>query len=247
MRLARIVIVTIAGSGLLLSGCNDGGPAQPAPSQGDDGTTEFSKASSLSPSQITTNKAQVVMDNIAGQSATVKGAVEGLKAANAMVAALAKLLAELQAEASQQGEGESDEAYQKRTAEHQAKTDAAKKDLQKAQAAVDKAIKAVDAAQQELQKMQNADLPRAQQEDAKAMESYFEEEKKKLEAAMQQAASSLEETKTDTDDKDESAARAEVKIEARKSSTVSSDTGQQAAADPTLSGGSPQSSGLPVD
>jgi hypothetical protein len=265
MMSSKMFFAVIAACVLPVAACNDPGPEMPAPSPEGEETAEFAKASGLTqPSNLGgasnvapdfSSRTQAVMDNIKGQTQTVQGAVEALKLANELVAELQKLLAELQAEAPKQGEGESDEEFQARLAAYQQKVEAAQKNLQNAQQAVQKAMAEADAAQKELQKMQNSDLPKAQRDDAKAMEEYFENEKKRLEAELEQAASSLEEAEPDTDRGDESANRTETKKAIEKpvspsplKATTSSNTGQQEASNPLLSGGNPPSgSGLPTD
>lgn len=83
-----------------------------------------SNSSSYVPS-FNTNT-QLALDNIAGQTQAVQGAVDGLKAANSMVEELTRLLAELQAEAPPAGS--------KEAAEHQKRTKEAEKNLQQAAA-----------------------------------------------------------------------------------------------------------------
>jgi chemotaxis protein histidine kinase CheA len=272
MRSTRMQNTWIVASALVLlfAACSEGGPAATAdPAQAPaasarpgDGTTAFG-ASSLSSSNSApslNSKTQAVMDNIAGQTQTVKGAVEGLKMANELVAELAKLLAELQAEQPQQGAFEGDpEAYQKALAAHQEKVDKAEQELEQAQKAVAKATASVENAQAELQKLQQSNLPIAQQKDAKAMEQYFEEERKQLEAAQEANAAALEELKTETDagtdDSVESATKPALGGVPKKGSTLGKiqssskgATSQQAASNPLVSGGSaPSGSGLPTD
>jgi hypothetical protein len=173
-----------------------------------------------------------VLDNIAGQTQTVQGAIDALKAANAMVAALSQLLAELQAEAPAQAADESDEEFQKRLADRQKKLQEAEAALKKAQEAVNKAVAAVDAAQKELQKLQGSDLPEAQAKDAAEMERYFADEKKKLAAAQEQNTSTFNRITAESDDKDDSAAQTETKTPVKKAPTAST---------------APTASSLPVD
>ena len=207
MRISKTVLVSIIAGGLLTvcSACDDKGPEMPAPGKGNDGTTEFSKASGMIQPESYSHT-QTAQDNIAAQNETIRGAIEALDAANQALALAMQVLAELEAQAPQKGEGESDEAYQKRVADHQSKVAAAQKQVERAQAAVSKALAAVDAAQKELQRMQRSDLPAAQQKDVREMERYLEEERKKLEAASEQVTSSVEEKTKDTDTRDESTA-----------------------------------------
>jgi len=260
MRSSKSLLSWIAAGALLalLAGCNEDSPAKPAPNREGDGTTAFSATSTSSPSSYAptfNSNTQLAMDNIAGQSQTVKGAVDGLKMANTLVAELTALLAELQAEAPDPAAyKDNPEDYQKALAAYQQKVAAAQQKLAQAQAAVQKAVAAVEAAVKELQKLQSTDLPAAQRQDAAEMERYFEEEKKKLEAQQQQNVATLEAVKTETDTGGESAAETETKPAPKKTGPFGTrpaplgGTGKQAASDPRLSGGStPAGSGLPTD
>lgn len=246
---SKSLLAWIATSALLavLPACNEGAPAQPAPSREGDGTTAFSVTSTP---QFNSNT-QAVMDNVAGQSEAVQGAIESLKAANELLAMVSQLLAELQAEAPDPASYENPEDYQKAAAAHQAKVAQAQQQVEQAQKAVEQALAAVEKAQKELQKVQSSDLPLAQRKDAAEMERYLEAQKKELEAAAEQVAS----TTKDTDTGDGSADQSETKPTVKKTpvlspfkGSTSTSTGLKAASDPQLSGGStPSSSGLPTD
>ena len=189
------------------------------------------------------NNTQTVLDNIAGQTESVKGSASGLKMANDHVSEVQAVLDELQGEAPVQGEGESDEDYSSRLKAYQDKVEDTQKDLGQAKSA------------QELSKITESDLPQGAAADSAEMERYFEGERKSLEAKAEAMESESEDIKDNigrvtkeealgnsTDTPQDRSATLAQEIETPR------DIGASAAANPSLTGGgTPPASGLETE
>ncbi|MCP4680676.1 MAG: hypothetical protein GY854_35380 [Deltaproteobacteria bacterium] len=152
-----------------------------------------------------------------------KEAMDGLKAANALVAELGRLLAELKTEKPQESSFKQSAQYKKALAAYQKKVQAAKKDLSNTQNAVDKSVKYVSAAQKELLALKTK-LSKAELKDAEVMVKTLEGMKAKLLVAH----------------------RKNVLLFEKINGKVTADKkGTPAASNPLVSGGTPASSGLP--